>query len=170
MSAAKQAAIAFAAALAAACGKGASYSQTGPVNGLPGENAPLDDGGTADAGPDGGAADGGVQTCAFPPGSLLAQDGCSGGTTPPVPLPAALVGSCSGATLITTLGTTCNGTLAGVSDSFSGTCNVTGPNAGVFSCTAHSLLPGQIQCALGSSNVTCTIQVCIAGRDGGCSP
>src|SRR6266849_5249420 len=148
MSAPKQAAIAFAAALAAACGKGASYSQTGPVNGLPGENAPLDDGGTADAGPDGGA----------------------GGTTPPVPLPAALVGSCSGATLITTLGTTCNGTLAGVSDAFSGTCNVTGPNAGVFSCTARSLLPGQIQCALGSSNVTCTIQVCIAGRDGGCSP
>jgi len=171
MSAKTRAAIAFAVALAA-CGRGgASFSPTDPARGFAGDTAPLDDGGTADAGPDGGTVpDAGPQTCAFPPNSLLALDGCAGGTVPPAPLPAALVGSCSQATLITTLGTICQGTLAGPGDAFSGTCTVTGANAGQLPCTARSLLPGQIQCALGSSNTTCTIQVCIEGRDGGCSP
>ncbi len=171
MSAATRAAIAFAVALAA-CGRGgASYSPTDPARGFAGGTAALDDGGTADAGPDGGTVpDAGPQTCAFPPSSLLALDGCAGGTTPPVPQPAALVGSCSEAIFITTAGTACQGTLAGPGDAFSGTCTVTGANAGQLPCTARSLLPGQIQCTLGSSNTTCTIQVCIEGRDGGCSP
>ena len=170
MSAAKQAAIVFAAALAA-CGRGASYSPTGLARGLPGEEGPLGDGGMADGGPDAGSVpDAGAQTCAFPPGSLLALDGCAGGTPPGVPQPAALIGSCTAALLLTTQGTTCSGTLTGSGDAFNGTCRVTGANAGQFSCTARSLLPGQVQCALGSSNTTCTIQVCIEGRDGGCSP
>jgi len=169
MRAAHPAAIAFAAALAA-CGKGASYSQTGPSSGFPGDTAPLDRGGGADAGPDGGLPDGGTQTCASPPGSLLALDGCAGGTAPGIPQPAALIGACDDALLITSSGTSCTGTLTGTGDAFSGTCTVTGANAGQFSCTAKSLLPGDVQCALGSSSATCTIKVCIEGRDGGCSP
>jgi len=170
MCAATRAAIAFAVVLAA-CGRGANYASTDPARGVPGDTAPGDDGGTADAGqPDAGSADGGAQNCAFPPSSLLALDGCAGGVAPGVPQPAALVGSCSDAVLITTAGTTCRGTLSGPGDSFTGTCNVTGSNAGQLSCTARSLLPGQIQCALGSGSSTCTIQVCIEGRDGGCSP
>ena len=172
MSAANRAAVAFAVALAA-CGRGgvSGYSPTDPARGFAGETGPLEDGGTADAGhSDGGVPDGGAQSCAFPPSSLLALDGCAGGTAPGVPQPAARVGSCSDATLITTAGTTCRGTLSGATDAFAGTCTVTGANAGQLSCTAKSLLPGQVQCALGSSNVFCTIQVCIEGRDGGCSP
>jgi hypothetical protein len=170
MCAATRAAIAFAVVLAA-CGRGANYASTDPARGVPGDTAPGDDGGTADAGqPDAGSADGGAQNCAFPPSSLLALDGCAGGVAPGVPQPAALVGSCSDAVLITTAGTACRGTLSGAGDSFKGTCNVTGSNAGQLSCTARSLLPGQIQCALGSGSSTCTIQVCIEGRDGGCSP
>jgi hypothetical protein len=171
MSAATRAAIAFAVALAA-CGRGgASYAPTDPVRGSAGDTAPLDDGGTADAGPDGGTVpDAGPRTCAFPPNSLLALDGCAGGTAPGVPLPAALVGSCSDAIFLTTSGTTCHGTLAGPGDAFSGTCTVTGANPGQLSCTARALLPGDIQCALGSSNAFCIIRVCIEGRDGGCSP
>src|SRR6267378_7357880 len=54
MSAKTRAAIAFAVALAA-CGRGgASFSPTDPARGFAGDTAPLDDGGTADAGPDGG--------------------------------------------------------------------------------------------------------------------
>jgi hypothetical protein len=171
MCAASRAAIAFAVVLAA-CGRGgANYSPTDPARGFPGDTAPLDDAGTPDAGqPDGGSADAGAQNCAFPPSSLLALDGCAGGVAPGVPQPAALVGSCSEAILITTAGTACRGTLSGPGDSFTGTCTVTGANPGQLSCTARSLLPGQIQCALGASNATCTIQVCIEGRDGGCSP
>jgi hypothetical protein len=169
MRAANPAAIVFAAALAA-CGKGASYSQTGSTTGFPAETAPLGTGGAADAGPDAGTPDAGPQTCAFPPGSLLALDGCAGGQAPGVPLPAALLGSCTDALLITSTGTSCTGTLSGASDSFNGRCTVTGANAGQFSCTAKSLLPGDIQCGLGSSSATCTIRVCIEGRDGGCSP
>ena len=168
MRAANPGAIIFAAALAA-CGKGASYSSTGPITGFPGDSAPIENGG-ADAGPDGGLPDAGTPTCAFPPSSLLALDGCAGGTAPGIPQPAALIGSCTDALLITTAGTTCSGTLAGAGDSFSGTCTVTGANAGQFPCTAKSLLPGDVQCALGSSSATCTIKVCIEGRDGGCSP
>ena len=169
MRASNPAAIVFAAALAA-CGKGASYTPTGSTSGFPGESAPLPTGGSADAGPDGGAPDAGTQTCQFPPGSLLALDGCAGGQAPGIPQPAALLGSCTDALLITTTGTSCTGTLAGTGDSFSGTCTVTGANAGQFPCTAKSLLPGDIQCALASSSATCTIKVCIEGRDGGCSP
>ncbi|HYV65892.1 MAG TPA: hypothetical protein VE964_06595 [Myxococcales bacterium] len=170
MRAANPSAIVFAAALAA-CGKGvASYSATGSTTGFPGESAPLENGGGADAGPDGGLPDAGTPTCAFPPSSLLALDGCAGGTAPGIPQPAALIGSCSDALLITTAGTSCSGTLSGSGDAFTGTCNVTGANAGQFPCTAKSLLPGDVQCALGSSNATCTIKVCIEGRDGGCSP
>jgi len=170
MSAANRAAIAFAVVLAA-CGRGASYTPTDPARGFPGDTAPLPDSGTADAGPDAGTnPDAGTQTCAFPPASLIAVDGCAGGVATPVPQPAALVGSCSEALFLTTAGTTCRGTLIGSGDAFSGTCTVTGANAGQLPCTARSLLPGQIQCALGSSNTTCTIQVCIEGRDGGCSP
>src|SRR6267143_1929091 len=170
MCAATRAAIAVAVVLAA-CGRGgANYSSTDPARGFAGDTVPPADGGAADAGqPDGGPADAGAQSCAFPPSSLLALDGCAGGVAPGVPQPAALVGSCSQATLITTAGTACQGTLSGPGDAFTGTCLVTGPNAGQLSCTAKSLLPGQIQCALGSSSSTCTIQVCIEGRDGGCS-
>ena len=171
MSAAHRAAILFALAIAA-CGRGgANYSSTDPARGIAGDGAPLDDGGIADAGgSDGGLPDGGPQSCAFPPSSLLALDGCAGGSAPGVPMPAALVGSCSDAILITTAGTTCHGTLSGAGDAFSGTCTVTGANAGQLSCTARSLLPGDVQCALGSSNAFCIIKVCIEGRDGGCSP
>lgn len=171
MSAAPRAAALFALAIAA-CGRGgANYATTDSARGNVGDTAPLDDGGSADAGPpDGGVPDAGPQSCAFPPSSLLALDGCAGGTAPGVPQPAALIGSCSDAILITTSGTSCRGTLSGPGDAFNGTCTVTGANAGQLSCTARSLLPGVVQCALGSSNAFCVIQVCLEGRDGGCSP
>ncbi|MFL5308955.1 MAG: hypothetical protein ACJ79H_00740, partial [Myxococcales bacterium] len=163
MCAARRAAIAFAIALAA-CGRGgANYSPTDPARGFAGETVPPADAGTsADAGqPDGGPADAGAQSCAFPPSALMALDGCAGGTAPGVPQPAALLGSCSDAVFITTAGTACRGTLSGPGDSFTGTCHVTGSNASELSCTARSLLPGDMQCALGSSNTFCTIRVCI---------
>ena len=171
MCAANRAVIALAVALAA-CGRGgANYSSSDPARGFAGDTVPPDDAGTPDAGrPDGGPTDAGAQNCAFPPSSLLALDGCAGGVAPGIPQPAALVGSCSQATLITTSGTACQGTLSGPGDSFTGTCLVTGANAGQLSCTARSLLPGDIQCALGSSNAFCIIRVCIDGRDGGCGP
>jgi hypothetical protein len=170
MCATTRVAIAFAMVLAA-CGRGADFASTSPARGFAGGSAPGEGGGAADGGqPDAGSADGGAQNCAFPPSSLLAIDGCAGGAAPGVPQPAALIGSCSDAVLITTAGTTCRGRLAGPGDSFTGTCNVTGSNAGQLSCTATSLLPGQMQCPVGSGSSTCTIQVCIEGRDGGCSP
>ena len=173
MSAANRAALAIGMALAA-CGKGANYSPTDPARGFPGDTAPLDDAGSGR--PDGGLADGGTLpdggtlSCAFPPSALLALDGCSGGTPPGLPQPAVLLGPCSDTLLVTTSGTSCRGRVSGPADSFTGTCTVTGANPGQFSCTARSLLPGDIQCLLGSSNSTCTIHVCIEGRNGGCSP
>ena len=94
MCAANRAAIAFAVALAA-CGRGgANYSPTDPARGFAGDTVPPDDAGTADAGqPDGGPADAGAQSCAFPPSSLLALDGCAGGVAPGVPQPAARAGA-----------------------------------------------------------------------------
>jgi hypothetical protein len=161
MSAANRAAIVAAIALAA-CGRGASFSETGPARGASGGT------GTLDAGlPDGGLVDGGT----LPDGGhlscssradLVALDGC--GAVQPSAFPASIISaSCTDAIFVSTTGTTCTGAISGPLDVFTGTCTIS--NGSQLSCSAPGgILPGVITCA--PSN--CTIRVCIQGQDGGC--
>jgi len=166
----KRAAVAFAVALAA-CGREGCRATLPPIlrGGSPARRVHSRDGGTADAGhPDGGVPDGGAQSCAFPPSSLLGWTDARR-TAPGVPQPAALVGSCSDATLIHPPARTWPGNASGAIDAFAGTCTVTGANAGQLSCTARSSCrPGAVRARLEQRFLH--TQVCIEGRDGGCSP
>jgi hypothetical protein len=166
MSAAPRAAFFFAVALAA-CGRGANYSQTDPVRGIPAESqAPSNaGGGSPDAGPDGGIPDGGPVTCGPSRSDLVALDGCATGNPPLVGSPASLTrSSCNDAIFfVSTTGTTCRGTISGPINVFSGSCTIS--NGNPLSCGApNGILPGVITCLPNN----CTIRVCIQGQDGGC--
>jgi hypothetical protein len=166
MSAAPRAAFFFAVALAA-CGKGANYSQTDPVRGIPSDTEAVADagGGAPDGGPDGGLPDGGPLTCGPSRADLVALDGCATGNPPLVGSPASLIrSSCTDALFfVSTTGTTCRGTVSSAIDVFSGSCTISNGNS--LSCgAANGILPGVITCL----PLNCTIRVCIQGQDGGC--
>jgi len=164
MSAANRAAIFVAIALAA-CGRGAHFSETDPARGASGGT------GTLPAGADGGVVDGGTLSdggslsCGPNRADLVALDGCGGAIQPGAAAPAAVVSSsCTDAKIVLSgTPTSCNGTISGPLDVFTGTCTIS--NGSALSCSAPSgILPGVITCA--PSN--CTIRVCIQGQDGGC--
>ena len=167
MSAANQAAIFVAIVLAAACGRGAHFSETDPARGASGGTGTLPasapDGGLVDGGP---LADGGNLSCANR-ADLVALDGCGSAIQPPAAALASITSAAcrSAFFFVSTTGTVCTvDTISGPLDAFGGAkCNIS--NGTQLNCSApNGILPGVITCA--PSN--CTIRVCIQGQDGGC--
>ena len=148
----------------AACGRGVHFSDTDPARGSAGGSGTL-----PDAGADGGLVDGGTLpdgghlSCATR-ADLVALDGCGAAIQPASGPAQVITSSCTDAKiLLSATPTSCNGTISGPLDVFSGTCTISNGNA--LSCSAPGgILPGVITCAPGN----CTIRVCIQGQDGGC--
>jgi hypothetical protein len=136
---------------------------TGPgtgagIGGQLGDAGPVTDGGP-DAGPsDAGPSDGGCNTQILPLGTVFANDNCAGvGQTTTT---ASIVSAgCGNVNIQVNDGISCNGSLAGAANAFTGTCN-TNP------CTS-TRLPGTITCTLANST-TCTTQICADSAGANC--
>jgi hypothetical protein len=103
-----------------------------------------------DAGSDAGVTDAGCNTQILPIGTVFANDNCAGvGQTQTT---ASIVSAgCADVNIKVNDGISCNGSLAGPANAFTGTCNTN-------QC-ASTRLPGTITCTLANST-TCTTQIC----------